>query len=216
MALQSNNSTPMKSDFKPLCPNCTSMRLSPEYAEEYCALMRKQIGFDFRTSAPPLRQCQLCHTHYQDWEVAKGDWGLLPEKYRRMVLCEADFVALLQQSGNDPSTVQITHDSWNDRMASWEVAKDNPGNETNISVDFGVIRESMWCEVLESPSPLTYVTRLCDDSFFDPHLRVGTRLVAKWDGTTVDGITGRPLLHPIGRLTPLPPKPPRRPKKTKK
>ena len=88
-------------------------------------------------------------------------------------------------------------------LAAWERSKDAPANQANIHFPFG---ETMWVDVLEHRGEGKFVVRLRNSSVLEKSLKAGSYLLADWNGTRRDGLTGRALLQPVCRMA----KPPRK------
>ncbi len=158
-------------------------------------------AYDFRTSGPPLRVCHFCFARFRDWEVSDRRFELLPPAVRDLELCEDDFRDQLALAGHDPKKVRITRETWKRRLEAWEQSKDAPAHHAHTRFTFPRGRgkvpyvETMWCEVLDFNDPDCIRVRLLNTTVFDESLRRGTLVTASWDGLTVHGLTGRPVLQ---------------------
>jgi hypothetical protein len=156
----------------------------------------------FDRSGPPLRSCELCNRRFKDWKVPDEQWQLIPEAYQQLELCEEDFIRLVQQQGHSTQDLRFDRSVWEKRCALWREDKDSPVHHWKIRfafcVDEQIIEETLWCEVLEEICKGLYRVRLRNTAYLDSSIRKGAIYRASWDGCTLHGISGRPLLEPIG------------------
>jgi hypothetical protein len=102
-----------------------------------------------------------------------------------------------------------TKKPWRERQALWLRCKDMAANCTQIRLPCQcecegqeVEHELLWCEVHRHLHNLRFLVCLHSSSLSEDRHRKGTYYLAKWDGQTVHGISGRPVLQPERVLRP--------------
>jgi hypothetical protein len=162
--------------------------------------------FDFRSSEPPLRLCEICTKRFKDWMVSHKQWSLVPEKFQGLEICKEDYLRLVTEQGHDARAITFNDELWKIREKWWQEDQDIPPH--HVKIDFGC--ELMWCEVLdevpvdEIPAQQVgqrrFIVRMWSTSIFDKGVKRGVRFLAEWDQKTLHGVSGRPMLIPIHQL----------------
>ena len=171
---------------------------------------------DFRTDGPPLFKCRICGKPHRNWNVNGDDWNLLPREYRAMILCEEDFLRLVNEAGHDTSHIQIERDKlWKRQQELWEGTKDLPAHYARIrfpmySFPRFALSDTLWCEdqycavewceVTEIVGDKEYVAQLLAPAELDKAM-TGNLYLTKWDGEKTDPVSGRPVLDVIQLLS---------------
>ena len=171
---------------------------------------------DFRTDGPPLFKCRICNQPHRNWNVKDEVWNLLPRLNRTMILCEEDFLRLLQEDGHDTSRIQIDRDyTWKRQQELWAETKDLPARYARIRFPMYrflrcAISETVWCEdqwcaaewceVTETVGDQEYIARLLGPAVLGKDM-AGSLFLTKWDGEQVDPISGRPVLDIVRHLS---------------
>lgn len=161
-------------------------------------------NFNFFPDEPPKWHCELCGQPFKAWMVGDKEWALIPEQFRRLALCEADYRRLVREAGHDPDTITFNYNPWKTICEWWENDRKAPAHHCHIHFDFGVITENLCCEVIGWPEDLQFHVRLLNTSVCIKEIKAGMLYLASWDSKTFHPFDRRPLLKPVHRLRSLP------------
>lgn len=159
-------------------------------------------SLDLRNDGPIHCQCELCGRPHRPWEVPNDIWDLLPPENRDMVLCELDFLRLVQQTGADTIEIEITYEN-RQRQHEISLAQQHPAPQlAKIHLDSmtSPLGEWMWCAVVRVMGDYWYVVRLLNSSPIDRGLQYGDIFLAECDDEMEDCVEQPPLLTSFWRL----------------
>lgn len=167
---------------------------------KYCGCfsrLPRLSGYDFLTDGPPVWTCALCKQGFQEWEVSDTDWMLIPEEHRGAHLCLLDYRGLVKDAGHDPEKIEVAADYWKGRMEDWQATKNESPDRVHLRLPD--VKQIVWCKPVAERSEGHLVVSLQSQRMgLAP--APGTLFRASWDGKTISGSTGRPVLEPVRRL----------------
>lgn len=154
-------------------------------------------GYDFRKDGPPLKTCAKCNEGFQEWYASPSYLRRIPMKLLKPDLCVADFRRQLKKAGHNPGAFRFDDRLWKSRLAEWETTREEPLDHVHLHLpDHNQI---VWCKPVGKDSEGNLMVNL--ESY-----RVGRApfpnalFSARWDGRTVSGCSGRPVLDSKGPI----------------
>lgn len=167
-----------------------------------CAMAELVPGYNFKTDGPPLRHCDRCRRLYRNWALPADEADKLPDNpynpgwYDH--ICEEDFRQAFREAGHNADDLVFTYEPWERRERLWDRNKHLP--EDHVHIQFSSPNEIMFCDVVTRPKPNTFTVRVHGFSVFCPAIWDGRLYLASWDGKTIHGNTGRPMLTVVRPL----------------
>lgn len=164
-----------------------------------CCFSRMQLrpGYDFSTDLPPMSQCAICTEGFEEWDAENEEWQLLPEKYWKLHICHKDYERLLREAGHDGTIPGACYCLWNTRVRLWYATKNQPKDRVHLYLPD--VNQIVWCKPVAERGEGHLVVRL-QSAQVGRAPASGSLFRARWDGRTISGFTGRPVLEPIRRL----------------
>lgn len=153
-------------------------------------------GYDFHKDGPPLKTCAKCNEGFREWDASPNDLRRIPRKLLTPDLCLADFRRLVKEAGHNPASMQFDDRLWKSRLAEWETTREEPLDRVHLRLPDD--NQVVWCKPVAEDNGSLVVSLESYRVFKAPF--PGALFSARWDGRTVSGCSGRPVLEPIRRL----------------